>query len=116
MDSKEYNPTTVCFISFCKLPSDTTLHVLHKVISVGLIIDYMTGIVEDVITSLIVTETREFVKSLIMGRNIHVQSITEIINCVKFRYHGAAQRAICLGLKQSYDKYMVWREEQLSKR
>ena len=112
MSGKKYKPTTVCFISFSKLPSDTTLYELHKVISVGLIIDYTTGVIEDLITSLIVTETQDFVKSLIVGQNIHDQPISTIIKEIKFRYHGAAQRAICVGLKQSYDRYMAWREEQ----
>jgi hypothetical protein len=36
----QYSNNTLCFISFTKLPSDTPLYELHKVISFGFVVDY----------------------------------------------------------------------------
>ncbi len=108
---KKYPNNTACFIAFAKLPSDTPLYEMHKNISMGFIIDYETGDIKDIISSLIVPETKDFVRDILVEKNIHQQSITDLVGEIQFRYHGGAQRAICVALKQCYDKYYKWREE-----
>lgn len=106
-----YSITTACFIAFAKLPSDTPLYEMHKNISMGFVVNYETGELEDVISSLIVPETKAFLKDVILGHNIHRESVSEIVECIQFRFHGSAQRAICIAFKQCYDKYYTWREQ-----
>ena len=108
----KYGNNTACFISFAKLPSDTPLYEMHKNISIGFIINYETGEIIDLISSLIVPETKDFVKSILVGKNLHEISISDLMSEIHFRYHGGAQRAICVAFKQCYDKYFKWREEE----
>lgn len=109
-----YSITTACFIAFAKLPSDTPLYEMHKSISIGFVVNYETGDLEDVITSLIVPETKAFLKDVIMPHNIHREPVSDIVNSIRYRFHGSAQKAICIAFKQCYDKYYTWREtEQL---
>ena len=110
--SKYYSEKTACFIAFSKLPSNTPLYEMHKSISMGFVVNYETGIIEDIISSLIVPETKDFIKDILVGRNIHDEYIGDLTSDIEFRYHGGAQRAICVALKQCYDKYYKWREEE----
>ena len=108
---KTYSEKTACFIAFAKLPSDTPLYEMHKSISMGFVVNYETGVIEDIISSLIVPETKLFVRDLLIGHNIHEENFADIVANIQFRYHGGAQRAICVALKQCYDKYYKWRDD-----
>ncbi|NLI52900.1 MAG: DUF3870 domain-containing protein [Clostridiales bacterium] len=107
----QYSNNTLCFISFTKLPSDTPLYELHKVISFGFVVDYETGIIEDIITTMIVNETKEFIKHLLIGHNLNDESVDDLTEIIKYRYHASAQRALCLAFRQSCKKYFDWRKE-----
>ncbi len=108
---KKYSDETVYFISYAKLPSEISAANLHKVVGVGLVINYKTGIIEDSSCTLITDEARGFLKQLLVSHNIHEEGVDGMINAVKSRYHGLAEKAICVSLKSSYERYMIWRSD-----
>lgn len=101
----------VYFISYAKLPTDIPAANLHKVVGVGLIINYKTGRIVDVSCTLLTQEAKDFIKSILIGHNVHEESIDNIIEVIKFSYHGYAQKAICVAVKGSYERYCAWKME-----
>lgn len=108
---KTYSEDTVYFISYAKLPGEMPAANLHKVVGVGLIIHKDTGIIEDSSCTLITEEARAFLKQILVGHNLHTEGIDGLIEKVKYRFHGLSQKAICVALKATYDRYMTWRSE-----
>ncbi|QXM06719.1 DUF3870 domain-containing protein [Crassaminicella indica] len=108
---KKYNENAVYFISYAKLPKEIPAANMHRVVGVGLIINKATGIIEDTSCTLITEEARAFIKQTIVGYNVHENGIEPLIEKVKNRFHGLSQRAICVALKGTYEKYMIWKKE-----
>lgn len=105
---------TVYFISYAKLPGNTSAGKLLEYIGVGLYINYETGVVENASCTLLTQEAKEYIKLLIVGFNFHTQDINELVDRINFHYHGLSQKAIGVILKAVYEKYMNWRKETLT--
>lgn len=108
---KEYSDDTVYFISYAKLPGEIPAGNLHKVVGLGLIINKETGIIEDSSCTLLTEEAKDFLKQILIGYNLHENGIEPLVEKVKRRYHGLAQKAICVALKGTYERYLAWKEE-----
>ncbi|MCC5909666.1 MAG: DUF3870 domain-containing protein [Clostridiaceae bacterium] len=112
---KYYEEDTVYFISYAKLPSEIPAAALHKVVGVGVIINNKTGRIIDVSCTLLTQEAKDFVKSVLVGHNVHEEDIDDIIQVIKHRYHGYAQKAICVAIRGSIERYNTWELEQTKK-
>lgn len=108
---KIYNDETVYFISYTKLPSSVAASKTMDVVGVGLVINYKTGIIEDVSCTLLTNEAKLFLKSVIVGFNTHEQNIEELISLIMYRFNGISQKAICVATKLAHDRYVTWRKE-----
>ncbi|KXG76251.1 DUF3870 domain-containing protein [Thermotalea metallivorans] len=112
---KTYSEDTVYFISYAKLPMEISAANMHKVVGVGLVINRNTGVIEDSSCTLITEEARSFLKQLIVGHNLHEEGIEPLIEKIKCRFHGLSQKAICVALKGTYDRYVIWKNEMTTK-
>ncbi|WP_430885505.1 DUF3870 domain-containing protein [Fusibacter sp. JL216-2] len=112
---KHYDSETVYFISYAKLPSNMAAGQLVEVVGVGLVINYKTGRVTDMSCTLITDEAKMFLKDIIVGFNLHEDSVQDLIDAISFRYHGHSQKAICVAVKQSIERYHQWRSEKMNK-
>ncbi|MFZ5968882.1 MAG: DUF3870 domain-containing protein [Bacillota bacterium] len=112
---KKYSEASVYFISYAKLPSEISAANMHKVVGVGLVINPINGIIEDSSCTLITEEAKEFIKQIIVGHNLHTEGIEPLIEKIKHRFHGLSQKAICVAVKGSYERYVTWKHEQTSK-
>ena len=108
---KDYGDNTVYFISYAKLPSDIPTANMHKVVGVGLIIDRDTGIIVDSSCTLITEEAKNFLKQVLVNHNLHRDGIEPLVDKVKQRFHGLAQKAICVALKGTCERYLAWKME-----
>lgn len=112
---KYYDENTVYFISYAKLPTEIPAATLYKTVGVGLIIDKLTGRIIDVSCTLLTQEAKDFMRSILCGRNLHEEDMEDIINTVKLRYHGFAQKAVCVAIKGTIERYNTWKQEQFQK-
>ncbi|WP_432662741.1 DUF3870 domain-containing protein [Wukongibacter baidiensis] len=108
---KIYNDDTVYFISYSKLPSTISAAKLVSVVGVGLVINIKTGIIEDTSCTLITSEARRFLKDIIVGHNIHEDGVEKLIEKIQFRFHGLSQKAICVAVKGTVERYETWKAE-----
>ncbi len=108
---KNYSDKTVYFISYAKLPSSISAAKLLDVVGIGLVINTETGIIEDTSCTLITDEAKDFLKSIIVGFNIHKYSVDKLVEEVQHRFHGMSQKAICVAIKGAVERYETWKEE-----
>jgi hypothetical protein len=66
-----------------------------------------TGIIEDIITTMIVNETKEFIKHLLIGHNLNDESVDDLTEIIKYRYHASAQRALCLAFDKAVKNTLI---------
>jgi len=109
---KKNSDDTVYFIAYSKLPSGVAVAKMMDLVGVGLIINYKTGIIEDVSCTLITKEAKIFLKSIMIGFNLHENDISELIERISFRFNGLSQKAICVATKLSYERYLAWKQEK----
>jgi len=108
-----YPQDTVYFIAYAKLPGNIAASKMMDVVGIGLIINYKSGVIEDTTCTLITEEARLFIKSVLVGFNLHETDFKELIDQINFRFHGLSQKAVCVATKAAYERYMVWKEENI---
>ncbi|MBN2795787.1 MAG: DUF3870 domain-containing protein [Clostridia bacterium] len=109
MSFEIYPVDTVYFISYARLSQSIPAGKLLDVVGVGLIINYHTGEIVDTSCTLITEEAKRFLKSVIVGFNLHHEPIEHLIKRITDRYHGMSQKAICVAVQGAYDRYIQWK-------
>lgn len=107
----DYGENTVYFVSYSKLPQETSATYVHKVVGVGFLINIKTGIIEDIMVTLISDLCQEFLAFLIIGHNIERDGIDEIVEKVEKRFFGYSQKAVIVAMKGVYSRYLQWKKE-----
>lgn len=105
---------TVYFISYAKLPNNTSAGALLDYIGLGLYINYETGVIEDVAITLLTDEAKVYLKDLMVGFNLHESPLEDLVKRIEFHYHGMSQKAIIVVLKAVYERYCHWKKENLT--
>lgn len=108
---KKYNKETVYVISYAKLPENTSAKAVHNMVGLGLVINYVTGVIEDNSCTLLTDEAKDFLKDIIKGYNLYENGIDPLIEEVRNRFHGSSQKSICVILKDNHNKFLKWKEE-----
>ncbi len=108
----DYGEDTVYFVSYSKLPQEISATYVHKVVGVGFLINTKTGVIEDVMITLISDLCKEFLAFLIIGHNIERDGIDGIVDKVEKRFFGGSQKAVIVGIKGVYSRYLRWKNEK----
>jgi hypothetical protein len=108
---KEFGADTVYFVHYSKLPEDISATYVHKVVGVGFLINVKTGIIEDIMVTLISDLCKEFLAYLIVGHNIDRDGIDEIIERIDNRFFGYSQKAVMVCIRGIYARYTQWKEK-----
>ncbi|MEW5866039.1 MAG: DUF3870 domain-containing protein [Bacillota bacterium] len=104
--SKEIAVTrrTMFFGGYAKLPTGITAEELYKIVGVGLEIDPVNGEIVDADCTLTTSTAKKVFRQLVIGRRID-EDMNVIVNDLKARYHGGAQKALITALKAVREKY-----------
>ncbi len=100
-----YSKKTKYVSSFAKLPVGIPSENVYKVLDIGLVINEETGIIENASVTLLTEVATEFLKEMIIGFNVKDDDINELLQEIRERYHGSAQKAIITTLKKVIEKY-----------
>jgi len=106
---RDFGEDTVYFVSYAKLPADISATYVHEVVGVGFLINTKTGIIEDVMVTLISDLVKDFLAYLMIGHNIE-EGVDEIIEKVEARFFGQSQKAVVVAIKGVYRRYLQWKE------
>ncbi|MBZ2174575.1 DUF3870 domain-containing protein [Schnuerera sp. xch1] len=108
---RDFGEDTIYFVSYAKLPSDISATYVHKVVGVGFLINVKTGIIEDVMVTLISDLCKDFIAYLAIGCNIEKDGIDDIVKKIETRFFGYSQKAVVVATKGVYRRYLKWKEE-----
>ena len=100
-----YPEDTVYISATAKLPSGIPSENVYKAIDVGLVIQRDSGIIKDASLTLLTRAAEQFLQDLIIGNNLKEAGTELLIEKIQIRYHGAAQKAVIVALKQIHEKY-----------
>ncbi len=88
---------------YAKLPQGITAAELYSIIAVGMMIDRDTGLIADVDCTLATEMGKNFVKSLVIGKNLNeVDAIDAEFN---LNYYGSAKKALISAIRTCNEKY-----------
>lgn len=98
-----FEETTIYIIGDAKSPQNNPIMEMYKAFFIGLVVDKETAIIVDVECSATLGLTNDFIRSLLIGKNVLNASIIDSINR---RYFGSSQKALGVALKDAQKKYL----------
>lgn len=98
MDSNEIFVT-----GYAKLPQGITAAELYSIIAVGMIVNKETGLILDVDCTLATEMGKNFVKRLVVGKNIN--EVEGIDNAFNEMYYGSAKKALISAIRTCNEKF-----------
>lgn len=107
---KDYGSDTVYFVSYSKLPDDISATYVHKVVGVGFLINTKTGIIEDVMVTLISDLCKDFLAYLMVGHNIDRDGVDELVDRIEKRFYGSSQKALVVCIRGVHARYLQWKQ------
>ena len=101
---------TVYFCGYAKLPQSISANNAYSILTIGLLIDVKTGIIEKVGCTLLTDLAVEIVSGYFINRHI-VDDYKEIIDEISFRHQGLAQKSIIKAFCEVHKKYIEFIKE-----
>lgn len=93
----------VLVTGYAKLPQGITAAELYSIVGVALIVNRETGEIYEVDCTLVTSVAREFVKSIVVGRNMN--DLEAIEQEFERSYLGSAKKAIISAIRTCGEKY-----------
>lgn len=93
----------ILITGYAKIPQGLAASELYTTIALGLLVDRNTGQILDVDCSLITQIARDFVKQLVLHKNLN--ELDEIEEAFNTRYFGSARKALILAARICQEKY-----------
>lgn len=108
-----YTNSTVFVTGQAKPSKEDAIAAVYQVFSLTLIIDTKTDCIVDLSCTSTLEETKDFVRSLLCGKNI-ITEIEEMIIEIKTRFFALIQKALIVALKDARNRYlMIYPDKQL---
>ncbi|MBF8984270.1 DUF3870 domain-containing protein [Lutibacter sp. B2] len=105
-----YEKSTVYMIGTSRINSNDPITATFDFLFVGIIVDKDTDIIVDFTCNMVKEVTSNFIKSLLVEYNF-IDEIDEIINEIKTRFYGMAQKAVIAAVKDARNKYMMIKKD-----
>ena len=102
----EYGPTTILVTGVAKISQDDPISSSYDVFFVSLIVDRETSVIVDSTCNTARDMTKEFIRSLLVRRNLET-GIEEIVDEVRSRFFGLAQKSLLVALKDAHNRFLV---------
>jgi len=109
MKSAEYGKNTIFVTGVAKPSKDDPIASVYEVIFLSLVIDRETDIIVDATCNTAREMTKDFICSLLIGRNI-AEGTDAIVQEIRGRFFGLAQKAIIVALKDAHNRYLMARK------
>lgn len=100
-----YKKSTVFITGTAKISKSDPVAALYDVFFVGLIIDRDSHKVVNFTCNMVREVTNEFIQSIVVDYDI-VHEVDEMIDEIKDRFHGLAQKSVCASIKDARNKYL----------
>jgi len=111
----DYSRTTVFITGVAKPAKDDPIANDYQVFFLSLVVDRETDIVIDATCNTARDMTKDFIRSLLVGRNL-TDELEEMVADIRHRFFGLAQKPLIVALKDAYNRYTVEKKAEASKK
>lgn len=101
-----YEKNTIYITGTAKISGNDPISDMFDTFFIGIILDRDTGKIVDVTCNMVRDATSDFVKSLMLGRDL-VKDEESIIDEIRDRFHGIAQKAVIAAFKDARNRYVM---------
>lgn len=98
----EFDKDTIFLVGDAKAPQNNPITEWYKFYFLALVIKRTNGQIVEAECSATIELTKDFVRSLFIGRNMDDDSLIDEIND---RYHGSSKKALAVAFKDAQKKY-----------
>jgi len=101
-----YGKSTIYITGTAKISSNDPISDIFDTFFIGIILDRNDGTIIDVTCNMVRDVTSDFIKSILIGHNL-IREEDQIIDEIKERFYGIAQKAVIAALKDARNRYMM---------
>ena len=101
-----YGKDTIYITGTAKISSNDPISDIFDTFFIGIIIDRNTGNIIDVTCNMVRDVTSDFIKSIMLGYDL-MKDEENIINEIRGRFHGIAQKAVIAAFKDARNRYLM---------
>jgi hypothetical protein len=101
-----YGKSSIYITGTAKISSNDPISDIYDIFFIGIIIDRNDERIIDVTCNMVRDVTSDFIKSILIGYNLREEE-DQIINDIRDRFHGIAQKAVIAALKDARNRYMM---------
>ncbi|HWR60405.1 MAG TPA: DUF3870 domain-containing protein [Clostridia bacterium] len=101
-----YEKNTIYITGTAKISGNDPISDIFETFFIGIILDRDTGRIVDVTCNMVRDVTSDFIKSLMLGYDL-VRDEESIIDEIRDRFHGIAQKAVIAAFKDARNRYAM---------
>ncbi|AOT73271.1 hypothetical protein Gferi_22745 [Geosporobacter ferrireducens] len=101
-----YPKNTIYVIGTAKISSNDPISAMFDMFFIGIILERDSGKIVDLTCNMVRAVTADFIKSMLIDYNL-LEDIDQIVEEIKDRFHGIAQKAVIAAVKDARNKYMM---------
>ncbi len=106
-----YTKETIYILGTAKIGKTDPISAMYEIFFVGIIVNRNTGEIIDATCNMVRDVTTDFIRSILIGYNL-VDDIDEIVDEIKDRFYGMAQKAVIASVKDGRNKFLVINEKR----
>lgn len=101
-----YPKNTIYITGTAKISNNDPISAMFDVFFVGIILERDNGKIVDLTCNMVRDITSDFIKSILIGYNLE-NDIELIVEEIKDRFQGIAQKAVIAAIKDARNKYLM---------
>lgn len=101
-----YPKNTIYITGTAKVSANDPISAIYDMFFVGIILERDSGRIVDVTCNMVRDVTSDFIKSILVGHNLG-NDIEVIVEEIKERFLGIAQKAVIAAVKDARNKYLM---------
>lgn len=101
-----YEKNTIYITGTAKIATNDPIADIFETFFIGIILDKNDGRIIDVTCNMVKDVTSDFIKSMLIGFSL-ADEVELIIDEIKSRFHGIAQKAVIAAVKDARNRYIM---------
>jgi hypothetical protein len=101
-----YEKNTIYITGTAKISSNDPISDIFETFFIGIILDRDKGTIIDVTCNMVRDVTSDFIKSIMLGYNLKNDE-EAIVEEIRDRFHGIAQKAVIAAFKDARNRYVM---------
>jgi len=99
-----YDKNTIYILGTSKISKSDPISAMYDIFFVGIILERNSGKIIDSTCNMVRDVTTDFIRSILIGYNL-IDDIDEIVDEIKDRFYGMAQKAVIAAVKDARNKF-----------